>query len=370
MTTNRIQRLVKQIAGTDIDAIILNPGPSMSYFTGIQFHLMERPTIFLLDREGRSCIILPELEVSKVKAVSPDLTCFSYGDNPATWLSSIQAAFNTMKMTAPTLGIEPTRLRFLELDFIQRSLKSPRFISADKVFSHLRIQKDPEEIALMRRAVEIAEKAFLNTLPVIRPGTSERTIAAELTIQMLREGSDPEFPFTPIVASGPNSANPHALPSDRLVQPGDMIVIDWGASFQGYISDLTRTVALGTPDPEMIRIYEAVKQSNQAGRESTKPGIPAGDVDRAGRTVIQSAGYGKYFTHRIGHGIGLEAHEDPYMYAENELLLAPGMTFTVEPGIYLPGKGGVRIEDDMVVTSNGAESLSTLDRELMIQPLG
>ena len=120
----------------------------------------------------------------------------------------------------------------------------------------------------------------------------------------------------------------------------------------------------------MIRIYEAVKHSNKAGRESAKPGIPAGDVDRAGRTVIHSAGYGKYFTHRIGHGIGLEAHEDPYMYAENELILAPGMTFTVEPGIYLPGRGGVRIEDDMVVTGDGAESLSTLDRELMVLPLG
>ena len=160
-----------------------------------------------------------------------------------------------MKMTSPTLGIEPTRLRYLELDYIQRSLKSPRFISSEKTVSQLRLQKDPGEIDLMRRAVEIAEKAFLKTLPVIRSGVSERIIAAELTIQMLREGSDPEFPFTPIVASGPNSANPHAMPTDRLVQPGDLIVIDWGASYLGYISDLTRTVALGTPgsrdDPDI-----------------------------------------------------------------------------------------------------------------------
>lgn len=370
MTTNRIQRLVDQIADTDTDAIILNPGPSMSYFTGIHFHLMERPTIFIIDRNGHSCIILPELEVSKVKEILPELTYFSYGDNPVTWLSTFQAAFKSIKMTSPTLGIEPTRLRYLELDYIQRSLKSPRFISSERTVSHIRLQKDPGEIDLMRRAVEIAEKAFQKTLPVIRSGVSERIIAAELTIQMLREGSDPEFPFTPIVASGPNSANPHAMPTDRLVQPGDLIVIDWGASCLGYISDLTRTVALGTPDPEMIQIYEAVKHSNKAGRESAKPGIPAGDVDRAGRSVIHSAGYAEYFTHRIGHGIGLEAHEDPYMYAENELILAPGMTFTVEPGIYLPGRGGVRIEDDMVVTGDGAESLSTLDRDLIALPLG
>ena len=205
----------------------------MSYFTGIHFHLMERPTIFIIDRHGHSCIILPELEVSKVKDILPDLTCFSYGDNPGTWLSTFQAAFRSLKMTSPTLGIEPTRMRYLELDYIQRSLKSPRFISAEKTVSHLRLQKDPDEISLMRRAVEIAEKAFLKTLPMIQSGVSERIIAAELTIQMLREGSDPEFPFTPIVASGPNSANPHAMPTDRLVQPGDLIVIDWGASYLG-----------------------------------------------------------------------------------------------------------------------------------------
>ncbi len=369
MDSNRLNQLSTQLQKTDIDAIILNPGPSMSYFTGLHFHLMERPTIFILDRKGQAGIILPELEASKVKAVLPDLTCFSYGDNPATWLSTIQTALKSFKMASPVIGIEPIRLRYLELNYIQQALESPRFISAEKVFSNLRIQKDQGEIDLMRRAVEIAEKAFLKTLPVIRPGISERIIAAELTVQMLREGSDPEFPFAPIIASGPNSANPHAMPTDRLVQQGDMVVIDWGASYQGYISDLTRTVAIGAPDPELLQIYETVKRSNQAGRKSAKPGIPAGDVDRAGRQVIHDAGFGEYFTHRIGHGIGLEAHEDPYMFAENDLLLTPGMTFTVEPGIYLPGKGGVRIEDDMVITGNGSESLSTLDRELIILPL-
>jgi Xaa-Pro dipeptidase len=368
MASNRIPQLITRLQKTDIDAVVLNPGPSMYYFTGLQFHLMERPTIFILDRKGRAGIILPELEASKVKAVLPDLTCFTFGDNPNTWLSTIQAACKSFKMFSPAIGIEPNRLRYLEFNYLHQAFESPRFISAEQVFSILRIQKDPEEICLMRRAVEIAEKAFLNTLPMIRPGISERVIAAELTVQMLRDGSDPEFPFAPIVASGPESANPHAIPSDRLVQHGDMVVIDWGASYQGYISDLTRTVAIGAPDPELLQIYETVKRSNQTGRKSAKPGIPAGDVDRAGRQVIHDAGYGEYFTHRIGHGIGLEAHEDPYMFAENDLLLTSGMTFTIEPGIYLPGKGGVRIEDDMVITSTGAESISTLDRDLIILP--
>lgn len=368
MASTRMQQLEIQLARTDLDAIVLNPGPSMNYFCGLSFHLMERPTIFILDRHGRSAIIVPELEALKVKAALPDMTCFTFGDNPDSWISTIRAAFESFKMTSPVIGIEPNRLRYLEMDYIQQALANPRFITAGQVLSVLRIQKDSSEIALMRRAVEIAENAFLKILPIIRQGTSERIIASELTIQMLREGSDPEFPFTPIVASGPNSANPHALPGERLIQSGDLVVIDWGASYRGYISDLTRTVAIGTPNPELLNIYEAVKRSNQAGRESAKPGIPAGDLDRAGRQVIQTAGFGEYFTHRIGHGIGLEAHEDPYMFAENSLLLAPGMTFTIEPGIYLPGKGGVRIEDNMVITVSGAESLSTLDRDLIILP--
>ncbi len=229
----------------------------------------------------------------------------------------------------------------------------------------MRMCKDVTEIENMQRAVVIAENAFLKTLPAIKTGISERSIASELTIQMLRGGSDTEMPFAPIVASGPNSANPHSVPSDRVIQNGDLIVIDWGAAYKGYYSDLTRTIAVGEIDAELKTIYQYVKRANEAGRETAKPGIITGDVDRAGRGVIEAAGYGRQFNHRIGHGLGLEAHEEPYLFGENQQLLSPGMTFTIEPGIYLTGKGGVRIEDDVVITTYGARSLSTLDREMI-----
>lgn len=219
---------------------------------------------------------------------------------------------------------------------------------------------------MMRRAVEIAQIALERTISQIKLGLTERQIAAELTQQLLRAGSDPEFPFSPIVSGGPNSANPHASPSERPLAVGDLLVIDWGAYYNGYCSDLTRTFAISEVDSEFNRIAEIVKLANEAGRAAARPGVSAGSIDDAARGVIDRAGYGEYFRHRTGHGLGMEGHEAPYMRAGNPMLLEPGMTFTVEPGIYLLGRNGVRIEDNVVITDSGSETLSTLPRGLIV----
>jgi Xaa-Pro dipeptidase len=219
----------------------------------------------------------------------------------------------------------------------------------------------------MREAVAIAQRALQASLPTIRAGVTERELAAELTLQLLRAGSQTDMPFSPIVASGPNSANPHAIPTGRALARGDLLVLDWGATYGGYVSDLTRTLAIGEIDAELKKIYAVVAEANAAGQAAARPGLPAGDVDRAARRVIEAAGYGEFFIHRTGHGIGMEGHEAPYIYAENKLILAPGMTFTIEPGIYLPGRGGVRIEDNIVITETGSESLSDWSRELIVR---
>jgi len=172
--------------------------------------------------------------------------------------------------------------------------------------------------------------------------------------------------FEPLVQAGPNAANPHAHAGDRPLQRGDLVVIDFGAVVDGYGSDITRTIAIGEPDAEMRAVYEVVKAANAAGRAAARPGATGEAVDRAARAVIESAGYGPSFTHRTGHGLGLEGHEPPYMVRGEATILQPGMTFTVEPGIYLAGKGGVRIEDDVLVTADGSETLTTLTRELII----
>ncbi len=230
----------------------------------------------------------------------------------------------------------------------------------------LRMSKDSEEIALMRRAVEIAERAMNRIIDerAIRPGRTELQVAADLQVAMLHEGGQGEA-FSPIVAAGPNSASPHVYPSERPLAEGDLVIVDWGTTWEGYRSDITRTFVLGTPTPDMERIHDAVLAANQAGRLTARPGKPAQEVDRVARRAITLAGFGEHFIHRTGHGLGLETHEPPYIVEGNLEMLQEGMAFTVEPGIYVPGLGGVRIEDDIVLTENGSETLTTLPRELV-----
>ncbi len=366
MNPNRLSRLIDVLRSSSLDGLVFNPGPSLTYLTGLHFHLMERPVVLLLTSQSNPVIVLPELEMGKLSTVEPPIQGFAYQDNPATWKAAFRQACDFLKLDGKTIGLEPTRLRVLELNYLQAAAPQARFVSAEAELEKLRLFKDEQEIAAMQRAVDIAQQAFTETLPFIRPGVSEKEIAAELTIRLLRAGSEPEFPFQPLVASGPNSANPHALPGERKLVKGDLLIIDWGATYQGYCSDLTRTLAIGNIDPELEQIHRLVLAANTAGRAACQPGPSAGSVDVATRAVITVGGYGAYFTHRTGHGLGMEAHEAPYIYAENEEPLAPGMSFTIEPGIYLPGKGGVRIEDNVVITPDGVNCLSSLLRELIV----
>jgi Xaa-Pro dipeptidase len=361
---SRQVRLGSLIHEAGLDGIVLNPGPSLFYLTGLSFHLMERPYVLFFVPGKTPLIVLPELEKLQLSGLPYDIRPYIYGDNPQTWQAAFNQAAQSAGIDGLKVGVEPLALRVMELRFLETAAPKAQFISAEDCLGLLRICKDEIEIDAMRKAVEIAQKAFLATLPTIKIGQTEQEIAGELTQQLLRNGSQNGMAFPDIVSSGPNGANPHATPGDRRLVSGDLIVIDWGATYHGYISDLTRTVAVGKIDDEWERIARVVAEANTAGRSTARPGIPAGDVDRAGRAVIEKAGYGKYFTHRIGHGIGMQVHEEPYMYAENKLILRPGMAFTVEPGIYLPGVNGVRIEDNVVITQDGAETLSDLPREL------
>jgi Xaa-Pro dipeptidase len=367
MSRLRIDNLKKLIGSSGLDALALNPGPSLVYLSGLGFHLMERPTLFLFSPPEPPLIVLPELEKNKVLESNLSMECITYGDDPATWQTAITKACKQLDLDGKVIGVEPNRFRMLEYNFLQQAVPSAVIKSAGVRFDNLRLLKDTAEISSIRQAVKIAEDALLATLPILKPGICESDISAELTIQLLRAGSDPSLAFYPIVAGGPNSANPHSEPGSRKLQRGDMLIIDWGAVYRGYCSDLTRTFAIGkVSDNEMHHVAAAVRDANLAAQRACKPAIAAGQIDDAARELITQAGYGPYFNHRVGHGIGMESHEPPYLFAENQQLLAEGMTFTIEPGIYLPGRGGVRIEDNMVITSSGAECLSNLPRELII----
>jgi len=363
MRLGRMQKLLDLIKESGLAGMAFNPGPTLTYLTGMHLHLMERPTILLVKQSGEAAMVLPELEKGKLPE-DGNIRPFTYGDNPNQWMMPFEQASIWLNLGEGRVGVAPNRMRFMELQYLEKAFPKLEFVDGGQVLERLRMIKDEDEIINMRTAAQIAQQALLVTLRTLRAGMTEKEIANELVIQLLKAGSSPDMPFQPIVSLGENSANPHAVPTERALKQGDVLLIDYGASFEGYLSDITRTFTFGEVDNELLKIAEIVLEANRAGRQAGKPGLDVGAVDRAARSVITDAGYGPSFIHRTGHGLGMEPHEPPYVFAENDTVLTPGMTFTVEPGIYLPGKGGIRIEDDVVVRSSGLESLTNLPREL------
>lgn len=362
---SRIARLQEKMAATGLAAVALNAGPSLYHLSGLHFHLMERPVVLLIGPAKGPLLILPELEMAKL-ADTTLLTPFPYGENPADWPAVFAGALDWLALSGGRVAVEPRQMRLLEYNLLRSAGSGLEFVDGSELIAALRASKDGAEVAAIRRAVQIAEEALTATLPLVKIGVSEQDIAAELHLQLLRNGSESNLPFAPIVSAGPNAANPHARPSARRLVAGDLLVIDWGASHNGYASDLTRTFAVGRVDAEAVAIHQAVLAANRAGRAAGGPGVACAAVDGAARLAIEAAGYGSFFTHRTGHGLGLECHEDPYIRADNQQRLAPGMVYTVEPGIYLAGRNGVRIEDDVLVTADGTETLSKLARGLVM----
>ncbi len=375
MIQERVAKLTTEIARAGLDCVAVIPGPNLYYLSGLSFHLSERPVMAFFRAEGEPVFVVPSLEDGKARQAPYPVRVHSFEDagGPkgayADALKEMGLAGDKVGKEAGNaggkVGVEGRRCRFLELELL-RGVGGVEVTNADNLFAGLRMTKDDTELAAMEEAARIAEQAFEATLPFIRPGLTEREVAAELTARLLKAGSEPEFPFFPLVASGPNGADPHLFPTDRKLEKGDLVVIDWGATHQGYVSDITRCVALGQPEPELQKIYDIVRAAARAGRETACPGATGQDVDRATRKLIIDAGYGERFIHRTGHGMGLEGHEEPDMNEGVLIPLEPGMTFTVEPGIYLPGLGGVRIEDDMVITEDGSRSMTGLSRELRV----
>lgn len=356
MTAKRLEKLVSLAVDRGLDALALMPGPNLFYFTGLSFFVSERPIVALLPVDAPPAIVLPELEAAKAAQAGFDV--FTYGDEEG-YALAFHEACATLELAEARVGVEALRMRLLEARILQRYAPDIDLSPADEVFAELRMVKSAVELEALRRAVAVAETSFRLWLKSLRVGMTEREAAGRLTATMLSSGAD-GLAFAPIVCGGPNGALPHAVPGDRRFQPGDWVVVDWGAKVDGYNSDLTRAVVFGEPGGELLEVHEAVRGANETGRAAVRPGVAAQAVDVATRAVIAEAGYGDYFIHRTGHGLGLEEHEPPSIVNGNQLPLAPGLVFTVEPGVYLPGVGGVRIEDDVVVTETGGETLTTL----------
>jgi Xaa-Pro dipeptidase len=366
MYRERIENLKTTMMSTNLELVAINAGPDLFFFTGMQFHVSERPVILVVGKIGEPAIFYPEFESEKVQSSHLHLSRFAYDENRSKWIARLSMLFDSLVTKRNKIGVNPTSFRFLETQLIQEAFPGLTITSAANIFTNLRQTKDTRELDFISASIQIAQKALENTLTFITKGKTEQEVANELVVQLLRAGSDSELPFSPIVAAGENSANPHAFPSDRQLRDGDLLLIDWGARYKGYVSDLTRTFAIGNVDEDFHKIHQIVRDANSSAREFTSDKVTSHLVDRAARKVILDAGYGALFTHRTGHGIGLETHEEPYIQEGSDTLLKSGMTFTIEPGIYLPGKGGIRIEDNVVVENDHLVTLTSFPRDLIV----
>lgn len=364
MNTERLARLQQQILANGLDGLALMPGPNMIYVSGIHTHVSERPILLFIPADDDPAIVIPKLEAMKAEAagIAAD-RIFAWSDDEG-YTGAFQQACAHLELSDYLLGVEALHMRVLELELLKRYAPGLQTTHAEAILMRLRLKKDPTELAALEKAIAVAENGLRQLLPRIKIGMTEKQVAALLTQELLAGGAD-SIAFGPIVSTGLNGASPHAVPTARPLAYGDLLVIDWGCFVDGYPSDMTRTFAVGELDAEARRIYEVVRQANEAGKRVSKPGASGRDVDRAARGVIENAGYGDYFIHRTGHGLGLEVHEPPFMMEANTEPLEAGNVFTVEPGIYVPGLGGVRIEDDVVITPSGHRSLTTFPRELL-----
>lgn len=357
MRSRRLEAALDSAQARGLDALALLPGPDLFYMTGWDFHLSERPVVALFPVDQEPAIILPAFEAGKVAGAE----VFAYTDEEG-YVPAFHAACSALELAEAQVGVAALQMRLFEARLLKRYAPGVELVAVDDLWAELRMRKDAEEVALMRRAVQVAERAFLAWLSELRVGMTEREAAARLIAALLAHGAD-KLAFDPIVAAGPHGALPHAVPGDRPLAAGDWVVVDWGAQVEGYVSDLTRMVVIGAPAGPLVSVWDVVSRANTAGRAAVRPGVRAEQVDAAARTVIEAAGYGAAFTHRTGHGLGLAVHEAPYIIAGNAQVLGPGMTFTVEPGVYLEGIGGIRLEDDVLVTVEGGETLTTLPHE-------
>jgi len=316
------------------------------YLCGYRMHASERLTCLVLTADGAATIVVPGLESPRAKTAAPDLAQRTWAEteDPYAMVASLVRDKGDVAVADQMSALFLLRL--------EDALAGRSFQLASTITRELRMRKDAPERDALRAVAESADRAYARMRDREFAGRREREIAAELAHLLQEEGHD-EVTFT-IVASGPNGASPHHETGDRVVAKGDTIVLDFGGTRGWYCSDITRTVVVGKPADEQIKVHDTVRRAQEAGYTAARSGASAESVDAAARKVIEDAGYGQYFIHRTGHGIGLDGHEHPYLVSGNGERLEPGMAFSIEPGIYLPGKFGVRIEDIAVIGDDGA----------------
>ncbi len=359
--TERLQRGSAAAREAGYDGLLIAPGADLSYFADYRpAAVTERITLLVIpaDPAVQPAMVVPALEhdgaADTRAAAAIRLVDWSDGEDEYVPTAALLAPDGRYALSDATWS--------LHLLGLQDRLPNARFEAISRALPMLRAVKDDDEIDRLAAAGAAADAAFDDIVSTRFAGRTEKDVAADLAA-LLREHGHEQVDFT-LVASGPNGANPHHEPGERTIEDGDMVVLDFGGLMDGYGSDTTRTVHVGEPTDEEHEVFEVVKRAQQAAFDAVAVGVPLQDIDRVARTIIADAGYGEHFIHRVGHGIGMTTHEPPYLVEGERQPIVEGMCFSLEPGIYLPGRFGVRIEDIVVATDNGASRLNNSSRDL------
>jgi len=359
----RIHKIQSILTKKGVDAQFLSTGDNFAYLFGIRPLSLERLILLSIPAKGEASLIVPKLSETEFSAFSSSIQISSWSDGEDP-LTLVEEQVKKLPENAQLLLDQG-----ISAKIVLRLLQRFPFLNLtidEEAINSLRIAKDDEESKIMLEAGAIADLAMAAAVEMCHAGVTELDIAATIITTLLKNGAEADPPM-PIVASGPNGAMPHYSTGHRRIAEGDEIVIDFGGLFNQYHSDMTRTICVGKPDPEFFHVYEVVRTAQAKALAAIRPGLPMGELDSIARSHITQSGYGQFFTHRLGHGLGLNVHEEPYIYTGNRELLAVGMCFSVEPGVYLPGRFGVRIEDCVIVQEKEPLVLTKFTKELIVK---
>lgn len=353
----RLDRAAAALQRADVDALLVGPGADLRYLTGYHASESERMTLLVVRSDGRRTLVVPTLERPRAEAsgLPGTLDLVDLGETTDPFRRATELVGSRRRRLAAG-----DRMWSMFLLGLQQAMPEAEWVRASTVTSPLRMVKSPRELDALRRAGQAIDRVHARVPDMLRPGRTEVEVARDIAEAIVEEGHD-EVAFI-IVGSGPNGASPHHEVSTRIIEDGDPVVVDIGGLVDGYASDCTRDYVVGEPPDGYADAHGALEAAQEAACAAVRPGATAESIDAVARRRLTDAGYGSCFIHRLGHGIGLEVHEDPYLVEGNDLALEPGMTFSVEPGIYLPGRFGMRIEDIVAVTQDGVERLNTRPR--------
>jgi len=360
----RLNTLYSKLEHNDLDSILVTSSSNFFYLSNYYTDPHERVIAVYVSRHHDPLMIIPALEKDDAKNAGWEYDMISYSDSENPWELFYQ--FLKRNDSFPkSMAVEQNHLTMERFSQVKSMLSDTEFSDAQEILANLRVIKDKQEYARLKQAAELADFGIKTGIEAINSNMSELEIIAKIEYELKKQGVQ-QMSFSTMTLSGSKTASPHGTPSMKKIEKGDLVLFDLGVVFEGYCSDITRTVAYKSISSDQENIYNTVLEAETKAIQASQNGTAVGDIDLAARRQIEQAGYGDFFVHRVGHGIGIETHEYPSMHSQNKLELKNGMCYTVEPGIYVPGQGGVRIEDMIFMTDDGAETLTKFPKELQI----